>query len=114
MILPTFAVALMNKFPDWTAHICQGLLACVPCMTVEAGKIKININQIIQYLFIAIAVGLVSGYINTTKMIVLFDEFKRETKEEIAEMKRDRKSFEERIQGDFYLPNVPKNGSHDG
>ncbi len=107
IILPGVAVALLGKFPDWTAHACHGLLACVPCMTVEAGKIKININQIIQYLFIAIAVGLVSGYINTTKMIVMFEEFKQETKKEIAEMKQDRKSFEERMQRDFYLPNVP-------
>lgn len=103
-----FLGAILGKTHEWVTPVCQGLLACVPCMTVEAGKVKININQIIQYLFIAIAVGLVSGYINITKMEVLFEEFRRETKEEIAEIKRDRKSFEERMQKDFYLPNVPK------
>lgn len=110
MFLPPIMAALAGKFPDWTAHVCAWGLACVPCMTVEAGKVKINLNQIIQYLFIALGVGLVSGYINITKMEVLFEEFRQETNKEIAEMKQDRKAFEERIQGDFYLPNVPGNG----
>jgi hypothetical protein len=91
--------AIAGKVSDWVPHTLHWLLLCIPAVTAESGRLKINTAMIIQALIIAGVGGAIVGYMNLGKMEVRFDAMM----DEIVEIKQDVKD----IRKDFYKPRIP-------